>query len=403
MIESIQQPSERKLFHGKRLRLDRLPPEPSPRGSDPWLIVIAICMLCGLLYLGASLFVPLTIALLAYLSLRPAVAKLCRFGVPKTLASMSVILVAFLSVALIATVLYSPVQSWMQRAPETLQRFRGNFDSLTQRLDELDEAEESVRETGREIGVEQKVEIEVDQPELIDSSYLINTTGNVLAFILAVAVLTFFMLASGDDLLNRILNVLPDESRRREVVKTIGDIQDNVGRYLAQISLINFGLAVAVTLVMWGVGMPTPILWGVLAGLFNFIPYVGPLGATGLVFLAAGSAFDSTSRAVLTAIAFWLVTAVEGQFVTPAVVGHTLKVGPIIVLVAVAFWGVMWGLPGVLLAVPMLIMMRQIFAAFESTFPLAVVLGEPACDPSHSDCEPVKEDQPIAEMAQASG
>ncbi|MFG0265046.1 MAG: AI-2E family transporter [Rhodopirellula sp. JB055] len=371
----------------------------SSRGSDPWLIVIAICLLCGLLYLGAALFVPLSIAVLAYLTLRPAVSRLCKRGVPKSLASGLVILVAFMSIALIATVLYSPMQTWMDRAPESLHRFRGNFDSLTERIDEVNEAEESVRQTGEEIGVEKTLKIQVDQPELIDSSYLINTTGSVLAFIMAIAVLTFFMLSTGDDLLNRILNVLPDEERRENVLRTIGDIQDNVGRYLAQISAINLGLAVAATLVMWAVGMPTPILWGVLAGLFNFIPYVGPLGATALVLLAAGSAFDSSTRALLTAFAFWLVTAIEGQFITPAVVGRTLKVGPIVVLVAVAFWGVMWGLPGVLLAVPMLIMMRQIFAAFESTFPLAVVLGEESCDDSTEDCEPIKEDQPLAEMA----
>ncbi|WP_236696717.1 AI-2E family transporter [Rhodopirellula islandica] len=368
-------------------------------GSDPWLIVIAICLLCGLLYLGAALFVPLSIAVLAYLTLRPAVSRLCKRGIPKSLASGLVILVAFLSIALIATLLYSPMQTWMDRAPESLHRFRGNFDSLTERIDEVNEAEESVRKTGEEIGVEQTLKIQVDQPGLIDSSYLINTTGSVLAFIMAIAVLTFFMLSTGDDLLNRILNVLPDEERRESVLRTIGDIQDNVGRYLAQISAINLGLAVAATLVMWAVGMPTPILWGVLAGLFNFIPYVGPLGATGLVLLAAGSAFDSSTRALMTAFAFWLVTAIEGQFITPAVVGRTLKVGPIVVLVAVAFWGVMWGLPGVLLAVPMLIMMRQIFAAFDSTFPLAVVLGEESCDESTEDCEPIKEDQPIAEMA----
>ncbi|KLU01548.1 transport facilitation [Rhodopirellula islandica] len=356
-------------------------------------------MLCGLLYLGAALFVPLSIAVLAYLTLRPAVSRLCKRGIPKSLASGLVILVAFLSIALIATLLYSPMQTWMDRAPESLHRFRGNFDSLTERIDEVNEAEESVRKTGEEIGVEQTLKIQVDQPGLIDSSYLINTTGSVLAFIMAIAVLTFFMLSTGDDLLNRILNVLPDEERRESVLRTIGDIQDNVGRYLAQISAINLGLAVAATLVMWAVGMPTPILWGVLAGLFNFIPYVGPLGATGLVLLAAGSAFDSSTRALMTAFAFWLVTAIEGQFITPAVVGRTLKVGPIVVLVAVAFWGVMWGLPGVLLAVPMLIMMRQIFAAFDSTFPLAVVLGEESCDESTEDCEPIKEDQPIAEMA----
>lgn len=127
---------------------------------------------------------------------------------------------------------------------------------------------------------------------------------------------------------------------------------------------------------MWLVGMPTPVLWGVLAMLFNFIPYVRAIAAAALVFMAALSTFDSLARPALTAFVFWLCTAAEGQFVTPTILGKTLKVGPVVVLIAVAVWGFLWGLPGVFIAVPLLMVQRHVFAQFESTYPLAVILGE---------------------------
>jgi predicted PurR-regulated permease PerM len=370
-----------------------------PFRSDPWLITIAIILVIGVLYIASSLLIPLVTALLAYLTLRPVVARMCRWRMPQSAASGLVIFLFFAVVSVVAMLLYSPLQTWVSRAPDSMGRFKENFADVTEPLETIDEVEETAQEAGSRVGAENRLTVEVAKPDLIEPRYLINTTGNVLAVIAAIAVLTFFMLSSGDDLLNRVLNVMPNAEQRDEVLHTVGDIQDNVGRYLAQISLINAGLGVAVTLVMWAIGMPTPILWGVLATLFNFIPYVGPIAATALVLLAAGSTFDSTWRSLLTAGAFWLTTAVEGQFVTPSILGKTLKVGPVVVLVAVAFWGFLWGLAGVLLAVPLLIVMRQIFAAFDCTFPIAVVLGEHACDESVEDCQPIQDDKPIAELA----
>lgn len=369
--------------------------------TSPWTLTIAIILLLGALYVASSLLVPLAIAMLAYLTLRPHVARLCRLGLGQTPATAIVIVGCFSTIAVVCAVLYDPLQLWLDDAPESMVEIREKIDDVAEPMTTVDRAEE--RFTEATAGVqsdEPEVEVQLEKPGLIDRAYLINKTGKVLAFIGAIAVLTFFMLSTGDDLLNRILNVLPDEDKRAEVLETIGKIQDNVGKYLGQITMINTGLAVAVSIVMWAVGMPTPILWGVMAGLFNFIPYIGPLGGTVIVFVAAGSAFDSFPRSLGTAAAFWLTTAVEGQFVTPTVVGRTLKVGSLVVLVAVAFWGFLWGLPGVFLAVPLVIGMREIFSHYETTYPLAVILGEDPCRPGQ-DCEPVHEDEPIAETASA--
>lgn len=369
------------------------------QSTSPWVIAIAVILMLGLLYVASSLLIPLTIALIAYLTLRPVVAKLCSWGFGQTPATVVVIVGVFSIIALTATALYSPLQTWLAEAPESVQRLREKVDRVAQPLTTVDRAGGQLDRVTSPVDENspRELKVAIEKPSLIAPSYLINQTGHLLAFIGAIGALTFFMLSNGDDVLNRMLTVLPDEQQRTKVLATIGDVQDNVGRYLSQITLINIGLGIAVTIVMWLVGMPTPYLWGAMATLFNFIPYVGPIAGTLVVFVAAGSVFDSFTRALMMAVVFWLTTAVEGQFITPTVLGKTLKVGSLVVLIAVAFWGFMWGLPGVLLSVPLLIVMREVCGRFDATFPLAVVLGEDPCRPGQ-ECEPVKEDQPIAEV-----
>lgn len=372
-------------------------PSQQPQTS-PWLITIAVVMILGAAFVASSLLVPLAMALVAYLTLRPIVARLGRVGLNRTVASALVIIGFFSAIGLAAALLYDPLQAWLADAPESVNRVRAKFDRLAEPLTMVDRAEDQLNQATLGIGEDAgNITVSVKKPSLVDASYLINTTGHVLVFIAGIAVLAFFMLSSGDDVLNRVLMVLPDQKQRKRLLATISDVQDGVGNYLGKIAMINLGLGLAVTAVMWSVGMPTPFLWGAMATLFNFIPYIGPIAGTVVVFVAAGSAFDSISRSLLISIAFWLTTAVEGQLVTPAILGRSLKVGSLIVLIAVAFWGFLWGLPGIFLSVPLLIIVRHVFASFDATYPLAVVLGESPCRPGE-DCQPLEEDQPIADV-----
>ncbi|WP_419580918.1 AI-2E family transporter [Stieleria magnilauensis] len=368
-----------------------------PTRHSPWVICIAVILVLGAIYFASSLLVPLTISVVAYLTLRPGVVRLCRIGLSQTVASVMVILVFFSVVALAAILLYTPLQTWLADAPESVTRLREKFDQVAEPLTTVDRAEEQLDTATSGLRRDAtEVTVSVEKPSIVDPEYLINKTGHVLAFVAAIGVLTFFMLCNGDDVLNRVLMVLRDQEKRDRVLETVGEIQESVGRYLGQITLINLGLGLAVTLVMWIVGMPTPYLWGAMATLFNFVPYLGPIAGTLVVFVAAGTAFDTSSRAALMAASFWITTAVEGQFVTPAILGKSLKVGSLVVLVAVAFWGFMWGIPGIFLSVPLLIVTRQVCVSFTVTYPLAVVLGEDPCLPGQP-CEPLKEDEPIAE------
>lgn len=363
------------------------------------VLVLAILASCTVLYLASRLLVPIVIACLAYLTLRPFVCKLCKRGLSQVVASSVVILVLFTVMGGILAALHQPSQHWLKAAPESMARVRENMDAWRAPLTAVDDAEQKFDNASEAAsGIPRAVEVSVQKPAIISETVLINKTGQVLAFFAAIGILTFFLLSTGDDLINRILHVLPNDEKRHTVLEMIGGIQDSVGRYFGQITMINFGLGIVVTGVMWLVGMPTPVLWGVLAMLFNFIPYVGALMASALVFMAALSTFESITRAALTTGAFWLCTALEGQLVTPTILGKTLKVGPVVVLVAVAVWGFLWGLPGVFIAVPLLIVQREVFAKFNATRPIAVVLGEELQRPVDTD-EQLKDDKSIQAAA----
>lgn len=218
-------------------------PSQQPQTS-PWLITIAVVMILGAAFVASSLLVPLAMALVAYLTLRPIVARLGRVGLNRTVASALVIIGFFSAIGLAAALLYDPLQAWLADAPESVNRVRAKFDRLAEPLTMVDRAEDQLNQATLGIGEDAgNITVSVKKPSLVDASYLINTTGHVLVFIAGIAVLAFFMLSSGDDVLNRVLMVLPDQKQRKRLLATISDVQDGVGNYLGKIAMINLGLA----------------------------------------------------------------------------------------------------------------------------------------------------------------
>lgn len=208
--------------------------------ADCWtrmmVTVIAAILALGLLYVASDLFVPVVIVALAYLSLRPIEAKLCQWGISQTIASGLLIFGLFSALGLIVAMLYSPAQQWIVAAPESLAEVRGKLESIAEPLTTLDRAETTVDEATAPLDDgEPTIEVAYEKPSMVDETILINQTGKMLAFIVAIAVMTFFMLSTGDDLLNRMLGILPTPEAREDLLNKIGDIQHSVGHYLAQI------------------------------------------------------------------------------------------------------------------------------------------------------------------------
>jgi predicted PurR-regulated permease PerM len=168
---------------------------------------------------------------------------------------------------------------------------------------------------------------------------------------------------------------MPTFGDKRRAIAITGDIQRQTSRYLLTITLINAGLGVAQGIAMYFVGLPNPLLWGVMAFVLNFIPYVGALLGAGVVGLVALISFDSMTHAAVAPLVYLALTAVEGQVVTPSVLGRSLVLNPLVIFVAVMFWGWLWGVPGALMAVPLLVVLKAICDNVESWGALGEFIG----------------------------
>ena len=217
--------------------------------------------------------------------------------------------------------------------------------------------------------------------------------GFALAF-----VFLYFLLAEGDAILNNAIALLPTIAGKREAVGLTRAAEKGVSRYLMLVSAINAALGVCIGVAMALVGLPNPVLWGVTAALLNFIPYVGAFVGAGVVFLVAYLEPEfSLGEAALAPACYICINLLEGNFVTPAVLGKSISLNPLMVLLSLAFWGWIWGPTGAVLAVPLLSMTKIVCDDVESLRPLGLLLGprlegeataapsepkEPAADPS---------------------
>ena len=193
--------------------------------------------------------------------------------------------------------------------------------------------------------------------------------------VVLVLVLLFFLLASGDMFYEKIVHVVPRFRDKRRAMRIAHGIERQLSRYLLTITLVNAGLGVAVGLAMWAFGMPDPLLFGVIAWLFNYVPYVGAIGGSVLVFVVGLLTFDGVWLALLPGLVYYALTALEGQFITPYFLGRSLKLNQVVVFVTIAFWAWLWSVVGMLIAVPVLVAIATVCKSIPALEPLADFLS----------------------------
>lgn len=337
--------------------------------------IIAVLLICHAIYFARTLVAPIVVSFLVYLTLRPLVVRMERFRFPH-LGSALILLVGFLGVLIVsvATVI-DPARGWLSKLPTHLETLGAKVEGMQNPFKAIEVASEKVESIATDEEEEEPVEVQVKQPQWTSQWYLLNGTTSFVGFLVLTVVLAFFLLATGDSLINNLLHVLPSFGERRRMVELILELQGGISSYLGQVTLINIGLGVAVAIAMALLGMPSPLLWGTMAALMNFIPFLGALAGAAVIFLAAAITFEPISWAFITTGVYLTLTTVEGNFVTPTLLGRTLQLSPVMVLFSLAFWGWMWGLVGIFVAVPLLIVARLGFEHFPKTRSLAILLG----------------------------
>jgi predicted PurR-regulated permease PerM len=196
-----------------------------------------------------------------------------------------------------------------------------------------------------------------------------------LAKLALTLILVLFILASGDLFYEKLVRVMPTLSDKKRAVRIFRDVEFEVSRYFLTVAMINagFGLAVGTTLALFG--WATPVVWGLAAALLNFIPYVGGLVAVLIMALVGMVAFDSITFALLGPAIYIGLNVIESNFVTPLIVGRRLELNPVVILLAVTFWGWLWGIAGILIAVPFLVVVKVFADHVEGMRPVGEFLS----------------------------
>ncbi|MCB2117002.1 MAG: AI-2E family transporter [Rhodobacteraceae bacterium] len=322
-----------------------------------YVAIVAFVTVAVALYFAKQVVLPFILAILLALTLSPVTRALSRYGIPPLLTAL--VLIATVSGAIGAGtyLLSGPVSEWIAQAPEIRQELELRLRDIAQSIRSVKEASEQVEELAAASG-DGVVKVSIDQPGFITSAFL--DMASFATTSLVALVLALLILASGDMFYVKLVESFPRFADKKRALKIAYGVEQSISSYLLSITIINAGLGVTVALGLWLVGMPQPAVWGALAFLLNFLPYIGAV--TGVALCAAVSivSFDSLPHALLAPGFYLLATSVEGQFVTPVVLGRRLEMNAVAVFSTVVFWAWLWGFAGALTAVPFLVCLKVI-------------------------------------------
>jgi predicted PurR-regulated permease PerM len=326
---------------------------------DPYAVLLAsilALMLFYTLYFTGEIVLPLIFALLFKLLLTPGFRVLTRWYVPTVPAALVMMAALAGIIGAFGYGLAAPASDWIAKAPESLPRIEQHLSALRQPFDRLLNLSNKVEHLADPAGG--KASAPPPSPGAGAGSalalYLFSGTRSLLTGIGITTLFLFFLLVSGDLFLRRLVEILPTLADKKQAVEISHEIEHNVSAYLVTITLMNALVGIATWLVMWAIGLPNPVLWGALAFLLNFVLILGPM--TGVViFLAVGLlTFASFWHAMVPAVAYLAIHIVEGEAVTPMLVARRFTLNPVLVIGSLIFWDWMWGIPGALVAVPLL-------------------------------------------------
>ena len=326
-----------------------LSPDEGPAPPDPQLVILSCLLVIAVLtvaYFAADIVLPIVLALVLKLLFQPAMRLMERVHIPRSLAALTVIIAVFALIVAIGAAMSGPATAWAEKLPGGLLRLEERLKFLSQPVGTLQtflHQIDNMGQSGAAAGSGPSV-----------AEMLFKGTQHFASGFFETLLVLFFFLASGDTFLRRMVEIVPSFSDKRRVVALSQQIEENVSAYLVTITLMNGAVGVATGIAMWACGLGDPILWGGVAFLLNFVPIMGPLVGVVLFFFAGLLVIDDLWQAFLPAGLYLVIHLIEGESVTPMLLARRFTLNPVLVIVSLIFWFWMWGVPGAILAVPML-------------------------------------------------
>lgn len=315
------------------------------------IMMIAVLALCAALAAARAVLIPVVAAVIIGSVIGPGIEALSRRGIPTWLASTLIVLLLASLFYGVAAMVTAPLSDWIGRAPEIGSAMRERFRSLQPILQTVSSFVDAVESIGRPV----KAPLQVD---IADSTVLQSmmsvVTPAIGEFVLFFGSLLFF-LAGRVQIKRKLVQAMNPRPMRLATLRIFRAIEQRLGTYLVVATCINIGLGLATMLLTWVLGMPNPVLWGVLACVLNYVPYVGPAAMTVILAAVGLITFPTILHGVAAAAIFVLITSIEGHFLTPLIVGRRVSLNPFSVFLSMAVWTWLWGPVGTFLAVPLLI------------------------------------------------
>ena len=360
----------------KRLTLSRFLHEPVDVRSFT-LFGLFLLTLGYTLYFARAFLLPIVVALFFYFLLLPLIKALKQLHIPEAAGAAVTILACLGLIGYGAYRLTEPATEWLAKVPQSVQHIERKLRPLQQSVQGVSEATKQVEkmtQMAEEKTLQQTVQVNMGRRNLAD--LMLNTTSSFVAGLFAMLILLYFLLASGELFLLKLVKILPSLHDKKVAVTIVHQLEHDISVYLLTVTIINTALGAATSLAMILLGMPNPVLWGVVAGLLNFVPYVSAVITTTLLGLVAFLTIDSLGRAFLVPVVYVVLNCLEGFVITPLVHSRHFTLNPVAIIIWLAFWGWLWGIAGTLLAVPMLVTLKILCDHFTSLAPLSEFLAQ---------------------------
>jgi len=344
-------------------------PPPTPAGAaaatktTPVQIVLIVLGVIAFFYFARPVILPVFLACVAGMALKPLIRWSSCCHIPSALSAAVVLCLLVAAVGIGFFQLGRPALTWTNEAPQHMAELRQRVLKSFPRLARFSQAAAAVNNLGateEEKKEEQKKSPTVEVKDSRGTSSILNWTGTLLVGIGETLVLLYLLLASGDLFLQKLVHVMPTFHDKKSAVEISHEIQQNISNYLFSVSLINIGLGLVVSGGLYFMGVPNAAMWGMCVAVLNFVPYFGPvagvivLGAVGLL------TFDTLWQGLLPPAWYLLLHLLEANLITPVLLGRRFTLNPVVIFVSLIFWTWLWGVPGALLSVPILVSIKVV-------------------------------------------
>jgi predicted PurR-regulated permease PerM len=330
------------------------PPAEMPLPADPKAIFLGGLFALALLataYLAGEIVLPLVFAFILKLLLQPFQRILERLHIPRALTALLLICVLFGTIVGVGTAISGPAGHWAAKLPEGIPRLEERLSFLRTPINTLQQFLRQIENIGA-TGTRQDEAGPLGGAALMAT--LFASTRSFASGLFTTVLFLYFLLASGDTFLRRLVEILPTFGSKRQAVDIAQQIESDISAYLVTITIMNAAVGIATAMVMWLTGVGDPVLWGTGAFLLNYAPILGPSVGVVIFLLAGLLTIDTLWQALLPAGSYLVIHLVEGETVTPMLLARRFTLNPVLVILSLIFWFWMWGIPGAILSVPML-------------------------------------------------